>query len=245
VIYVVLGMHKSGTTLVSEILHHSGIEMGEPEDIPLDRGYDRGNKYERAAAVAIDKDILGAHGVPSERIRAPRQLPRSPEVIARMASLVADLNQRCSDWGFKDPRACLTYPLWEAALPEHRIVAVYRPLHELTERKGGDQSPVQAYRLVRSWHEHNAALLSILKVTPMPWIALHYGRLMEGDIEFRRLERFVGRPLTDRRRPEMRRGTPKAGIWMRVAEALYKRRTGRVASTTLAELDGLAEGVPA
>mgnify|MGYP001063669191 CR=1 FL=1 len=32
-VFVVLGMHKSGTTLVSQILHRSGIEMGDADDV--------------------------------------------------------------------------------------------------------------------------------------------------------------------------------------------------------------------
>lgn len=44
-IFVVLGMHKSGTTLVSQILHHSGIPMGDGFDENVT--YDGGNKYER------------------------------------------------------------------------------------------------------------------------------------------------------------------------------------------------------
>ena len=44
VIYVVLGMHKSGTTLISQILHHSGVNMGGAE-IETSRSYDEGNKY--------------------------------------------------------------------------------------------------------------------------------------------------------------------------------------------------------
>ncbi len=43
-IYVIFGMHKSGTTLVAEMLHKSGINMG---DFDESVSYDIGNQYER------------------------------------------------------------------------------------------------------------------------------------------------------------------------------------------------------
>ena len=45
-VFVVLGMHKSGTTLVSDILHRSGVPMVE---VRSSEGYDQGNKMERDA----------------------------------------------------------------------------------------------------------------------------------------------------------------------------------------------------
>jgi hypothetical protein len=51
-ICVFLSMHKSGTTLVSEILHHSGINMGD--DIDEHVSYDRGNKYEHESTLGLN-----------------------------------------------------------------------------------------------------------------------------------------------------------------------------------------------
>ena len=55
--YVVLGMHKSGTTLVSQMLHQSGINMGDFDPLV---SYDRGNQYERESALQLDMDIMRA-----------------------------------------------------------------------------------------------------------------------------------------------------------------------------------------
>jgi hypothetical protein len=59
-IYVVLGMHKSGTTLVSQLLHQSGISMGE--DFGEGRDYDDAGgegKWERRESFLIDLEIVG------------------------------------------------------------------------------------------------------------------------------------------------------------------------------------------
>ena len=52
-IYIILGMHKSGTTLISQILHKSGINMGNFNE---DVSYDQGNKYERPASQKINRE---------------------------------------------------------------------------------------------------------------------------------------------------------------------------------------------
>ena len=55
-IYVILGMHKSGTTLISRILDSSGINMGTFDE---SRSYSMGNKGERAETVSLNRAMLG------------------------------------------------------------------------------------------------------------------------------------------------------------------------------------------
>ncbi|MGM0484512.1 MAG: hypothetical protein ACQERI_08185, partial [Candidatus Krumholzibacteriota bacterium] len=55
-IFVLLGMHKSGTTLISRMLHESGINMcGEPCG---EASYDAGNKYERLEFLIYNTAML-------------------------------------------------------------------------------------------------------------------------------------------------------------------------------------------
>ena len=71
-IYIVLGMHKSGTTLLSQILHHSGISMGENFNESV--SYSQGNKYERETTQQINKEILGDPTAYSIDIPLPKTL---------------------------------------------------------------------------------------------------------------------------------------------------------------------------
>ena len=66
-LYVVLGMHKSGTTLLSQVLHHSGIDMGE---IPDGVSYDKGNKYEDQESFHINMELIRAPDDEIEEIYA-------------------------------------------------------------------------------------------------------------------------------------------------------------------------------
>ena len=122
-IFVVLGMHKSGTTLVSQILHHSGVNMG---DFQENISYDEGNKYERESTLEVDMEILGAGDYRVLDLRSSRRLRLDEGIYHKMREIIAGCGSRYEDWGFKDPRALLLYDLWAEELPDHRVVAIFR-----------------------------------------------------------------------------------------------------------------------
>lgn len=209
-------MHKSGTTLVSRILHESGVKMGT-----FDSGitYDKGNKFERAETLAANKTLLNAWGVFSVDVFHPLY----PEDLANKdkntIENAIDFIQE-GDQGFKDPRTCLTYFAWLPYLPEnHRIIAVYRDPVELWLRYKRDflsgrsffSGIIKGYRLIplcwkvlRAWAFYNANIYDILATRqPEQVIVFEYSMFMNGCEEFNRLQKFMGRQLTDARDPGM------------------------------------------
>lgn len=219
---MVLGMHKSGTTLVAETLHRSGINMGA---FPKNSGYDDGNQHERVTTRRINKSILGCGETDSEKVIRPFVGNLAPARRERMSRLVGDLSRRHADWGFKDPRTCLTYAAWEKVLPAHRLIIVYRPLAEvwshyrrtcpLVDRLSG---PLHSWRVVRAWHVYNQAILDIAARTSMDWIAIDYSRFMrDGDETWRRLEAFTGRRLVDARSSRLYRSRTRPAVLLRLA----------------------------
>lgn len=117
---VVLGMHKSGTTLIAKTLHKSGISMG---DFDESVGYDSGNQYERKEALIINNNILQSEGKQSLRIE-PTSFDHSK--AGTIKKLTEELNKEHEEWGFKDPRTCLTYSLWKPYLRNPKIIVVFR-----------------------------------------------------------------------------------------------------------------------
>ena len=258
-IVVLLGMHKSGTTLVAETLHHSGIHMA---DVPDELGYDESNKFERHEAQRINRRLLHPVLVPTRqgfalrnagldragyernvdslawvRRRALAQLvDRAPtEPVTEMVTTLDDQHEH---WGFKDHRTCLTYQWWQRALPEHRVVAVYRPFDEVILRyRARWRSPIRTLRIARSWIIHNELLADHLEARS-DFVLLRYDELMGDDIEFARLCDYFGLDLVDRRKPELyraRRGgaaDAPATMWL---PAVIRRRVERIE----ARLDGI------
>ena len=238
-IYVVLGMHKSGTTLVSQILHHSGINMG---DFDESQSYDGGNKYEREATLALDMDILGAEDFEVLALTPGDRPQLTDPQRERMRAIIRECEAAHADWGFKDPRAALTYDLWAEELPPHRIIAVYRdpaevwPRFRWNGRRKYHTNFWRAYTYLQRWQEHNTNILRFLRRSGTEHIMLGYRELMSDDREFARLQEFVGRPLADRRNPGLYRNRSPRDVFLRAADAWLGLRGGPTSADTLAEL---------
>jgi hypothetical protein len=239
-IYIVLGMHKSGTTLLSQILHRSGISMVDAVD--LTTSYDAGNQWERESTKCINHQLLGSSGLFSLHARPSTSRKNDPVIRHQMSDLITRYSAANEDWGFKDPRSSLTYDEWLSVLPEHKVVAVYRRPEEVwshywNSTKG--RRRVTVFReFVACWCEYNLAILKVLEKTTAPSILLSYSRLMKGDSEFLRLESFVGRPLSDERKPSMKRSSDSPSPVYTLASNLSSLKCGINPASVLAALDG-------
>ncbi len=246
-IYVILGMHKSGTTLVSQILQHSGINMGESIDASI--SYDQGNKYERRSTRILNGEILGCNGMEIIDLVAPDTPQLTEEQRGRMREIIQNCNEQYMDWGFKDPRTCLVYPLWAAELPEHKIIVVYRSPAELWLRfrpvhvRNRYRDPFVAWKLMQRWCEHNVNIVNYLQNTQMDFLVLEYQRLMSTQEEFYRLQEFVGIELNDRRRMGLyRRRSSKKFLLLEIAAWLIHKRTTHHPKRIVQQLETLREG---
>ena len=244
-IYIVLGMHKSGTTLASQILHHSGVNMGDNIDAHI--SYDGGNKYERASTLALDMEILGVKDFIATDLVAPDTLEMTKAQHTRMQEIIQNCNKAYDNWGFKDPRACLVYPLWASELPEHKIIAIYRSPDEiwLRYRYNGWRyfytNPLRAWKLINRWVEHNINILNYLQSTEMDSLVLSYRELVTAQAEFDRLQKFVGFELEDRRRANLYRNRPQVYPLLKIAIWLVHKRTGYTPEKIIEQFEALRQ----
>ncbi len=231
-IYVILGMHKSGTTLVSQILHHSGINMGEQLDAKI--SYDQGNKYEREATLALNMEILGLTTMTRSTITNLdlSKLRLTDNQRIRMRRIIQHCNETCDNWGFKDPRTALVYPFWASELPEHKLIAIYRSPGEIWPRfryrrwYHTFKNPYSAWRLMMGWHQYNSKILSCLENTPMDFLVLNYRDFMTTDLEFNRLQEFIGLKIKDQRDKSLYRSRAEAHLVLKMATWLVYLKIG-------------------
>jgi hypothetical protein len=223
-IWIILGMHKSGTTLVSKILHESGINM---VDGPENRGvYDSGNKMERSSTKAVNHAILGSSDKFSLDVAKPETLNLGSVQQQMMLETISTCNASNSDWGFKDPRTCFTYALWNAHLGDHRLVAVFRSPKEVWGHYWASARFYQKLEIflkfIPRWCEYNSAILHALESADTPYILVDYSALMTRSDEWSRLQGFVGRQLHDSRRSGMYRKRSTSSMFYKMALALHR-----------------------
>ena len=131
---VVVGMHRSGTSLVSRILDDCGVMMGK--DLQED--------HESIFFISLNEWIYGNAGASWERPGALSELTNLPPAMEAVEEYVRkrlssrssrkysgkllknglfDMDER---WGWKDPRNGPTLPLWRSIWPDMKVIHVIR-----------------------------------------------------------------------------------------------------------------------
>jgi len=134
---VITGMHRSGTTLLTKLLRERGVFFGAHLESNLeDFFFLRRNEWLlRRAGGAWERPAPIVEFLEDSRLRAEAQALFADHVhsfaFRRFTGLANYLRSggRCADgkpWGWKDPRAVFTFPVWEEVFPEARLIYVRR-----------------------------------------------------------------------------------------------------------------------
>jgi len=117
-VLLVLGMHRSGTSAATRVLNLLGASLG---DNLVEPGPDNPDGFwEHAEAVRINDDLLEGLGRTWYDMREMPQdwqhTEAAEQAFARIQVLVQQDFRAGQLWAIKDPRMCLTAPIWIKAL---------------------------------------------------------------------------------------------------------------------------------
>lgn len=166
---VVLGLARSGTSVVTGILKILGVEMGPSIE---DKANPRGS-YEDIDFAKLHKEIFDATGSgrgywnppPREAILALRA-----QFDAAVRELLGSKGSAKSLWGWKHPRTLLTYELFLPYLVNPHFVLVFRnPLATAlssVEHTRRYRDPVDLSQALRLAHLYQAEMLRFLENHP-------------------------------------------------------------------------------
>jgi hypothetical protein len=131
----VVGMHRSGTSMVAKLLHQAGLNLGDETNLMPPAEENPEGFYEHLEFVRLNDEVLNAAGAGWDCPPAAG-FDWDDEALdsfrARARHLAAPLRERVP-WGWKDPRTSLTLPFWRSALgPLRSIVVVRNPLEVVT-----------------------------------------------------------------------------------------------------------------
>lgn len=123
---VVLGMHRSGTSAVSRVLNLLGADVGPQEDLLTEYDNPSGHWESRSLVESNDK-ILAAFGrswdFPPWLAEGWERSPRATALIPELAETFSRVHG-ANPWVWKDPRTCLTFPLWRRVLGTDFVVVM-------------------------------------------------------------------------------------------------------------------------
>ena len=184
---LVVGMHRSGTSLLGSILQALDVALPGPL-LPGDTHNPEGY-FERSDITALQEELLidlgrwwpseaGLQPLPAGWLHSPRS-QRAAAWLTRL--LAADLPQQQGPWAIKDPRTSLLLPLWRQVaqqlhLPLRLLLAVRDPAEVVVSLLGRDGGPagMTADRAQGLWLRHHQQLLADGQGLPLQVLA--YGR---------------------------------------------------------------------
>ncbi|MBI1316633.1 hypothetical protein GC167_07225 [bacterium] len=196
--YIVLGMHRSGTSWLSRTLHDSGIFMGmfqekNAESIPflsLNQKALQARGGDWIDPLVLDAGTF-AQWSPVDLYRKHLKLGMNARLWIRLCA-----NYR---WGWKDPRNVFSAPAWKERFPQARWIHVHRDGREVAmslwnrNRKPGEVFDPRLKDLVfcfRLW-ERYLAQMEQWEQQGFRFATVSYAALLEGS-GWKDLERALG-----------------------------------------------------
>jgi predicted O-methyltransferase YrrM len=157
-VFVITGMHRSGTSLVSSLLQGAGVDVGDQLISPNcanPRGY-----FEDVDFYEFHEKLLHARQLSYLYVGEDFDFDPSEQEVEGAQTLIC---QRANKpiWGWKDPRTSLFLEFWDGLLPEARYLFVYRhPVDvvlSLLRRGDFDDQPSLASGLA-AWRLYNGKI---------------------------------------------------------------------------------------
>lgn len=199
---VVIGMHRSGTSLVAQAVRSLGVYWGEENRMVAAREDNPEGFWEHAEIVSTHDELLS---LLSSSWDTTRPLPEtwwsSEEVQASRKKIIEIIDRdfaAASLWGFKDPRMSLMIPLWTSIFEELKIdvryvITLRNPLSVAASLHRRDR-----FSRDKSFAIWNLYMLSCLRHTDSAKrIVIDYDAFIEDPEEqSRRISAFLDLPYT-------------------------------------------------
>jgi len=178
-------MHRSGTSAVARAINLLGVYLGEPEVLMPPHQTDNPKGYwEHIGIVNLQERILSALGRTWHDIwPMPEGWWTYPQILPLREELLGVLRREFVGkplWGWKDPRTCLTLPLWNEILREENIeigylIVIRNPLDVATSLWKRDNLSLNESLLL--WQLHT--LSTFVDTKGFKRVILQYDSLME------------------------------------------------------------------
>ena len=123
-ITIILGMHRSGTSTIAGVLHLNNISLGTYKNFwPRPLAQNPKGFYENYDFRKLNDLLLKKvnYNVKSLNPVIPNSI-HSEKLFKKMKTLILQSNKYFNDWGWKDPRTCLTINIWNDVFNELEIM---------------------------------------------------------------------------------------------------------------------------
>lgn len=191
----VLGMHRSGTSLVTRLINLLGVELGPEEYIVKPAPDNPRGFWEQEMLTAVGEEILarlgGSWDEPPDFSAAWEKSPELADLRELAKAIYETDFAPAAQWVWKDPRTCLTLPFWQEVFPPMQyVVCVRKPsdVAQSLQRRNG----FAAEKSGRLWLMYYHSALTHTSGEPR-LVVLYEDVVRDWQTVLRRLARFIGR----------------------------------------------------
>ncbi|MCP4107165.1 MAG: hypothetical protein GY749_16765 [Desulfobacteraceae bacterium] len=202
-IIITMGMHRSGTSALAGLLHHSRIVMGEDHNfIPKPSSENTKGFYENYQFRKINDYIIEKSGyvVKSWDPDIPK-MKSGFFTKYNIRKILRKYDRRYDNWGWKDPRTCLTLAIWLKEIIELNMITdcklvyivrnPYSVAHSMVARKNTDYETALSL-----WIKYNECALEAIDRHNTDTFYLTYEDLCGNPVEmFRSVADFIKVPF--------------------------------------------------
>ena len=126
-VLIILGMHRSGTSLIAQWLNKCGLQIGDEL-----HGPDIGNRdghFEDVDFLSLHKQILDANKLRDDGLIHEPVKKINTYHKEKLKSIIDLKSKLYKQWGWKEPRTCLFLPLYREVLPGAKHLIILRDFH--------------------------------------------------------------------------------------------------------------------
>jgi hypothetical protein len=121
---MVIGMHRSGTSLITNWLYQCGLQVGERL---LEANQDNvEGHFEDVEFLRIHEEILRSNDLSPAGFVYDKEIDISEYQLEKLKSVIKVKNHRYKQWGWKEPRTCLFLNLYRELLPNSKYLVIVR-----------------------------------------------------------------------------------------------------------------------
>lgn len=176
--YIITGMHRSGTSLIARLFYEAGADMGDPNTFYRPDRWNPEGYYEQPDIHAINMPLING---PWWKF-AYYHLPSTKAILRRAEKRSAQIQHTADMYKgkvIKETRYCLTLPAWlkYGAKVDGILICLRDPIQVAQSIKKRNFTTLRhGYYL---WHLHNKRILENAGDIPI-WI-VHYGNVLNPD----------------------------------------------------------------
>lgn len=192
----ILGMHRSGTSVLTRILNILGVYLGPDSQLLEPSASNPKGYWEHKEFVKINDEILNRFGgnwhTAPEFVEGWESAPELDDLEELARKILAEEFATVELWGWKDPRTCLTLAFWQRVFgPLRYIISLRNPIDVASSLKV--RNAFSTEQGVCLWLVHVQRALAQIKNEPR-LLVFYEDLLNDSQREIERISAFIGKP---------------------------------------------------